>query len=176
MLEDKWLIYQARKGNREALERIYLKYRQDCLGLAVTLLGRIDQAEDVVHDVFSAVVRLGSQWQCRSNLKGYLLTAVANRVRSLKRIKPRQVDVQDCEVQTCSAVTHVVQTEQARRIDWAVRQLPSEQQDVIVLHFQGGLTFKAIARHNQLSIHTVRSQYRYGLAKLRSLLNGEVTR
>ncbi len=76
---------------------------------------------------------------------------------------------------TCSPVTLAAGKEQAQRINWAVRQLPPEQQDVIVLHCQGGLTFKAIAKNSELSIHTVRSRYRYGLERLRSLLDDEVT-
>jgi DNA-directed RNA polymerase specialized sigma24 family protein len=35
------------------------------------------------------------------------------------------------------------------------------------------MTFKAIAKSQGVSINTVCSRYRYGLDKLRSLLNGE---
>ncbi|NQV33742.1 MAG: sigma-70 family RNA polymerase sigma factor [Phycisphaeraceae bacterium] len=175
MLEDKWLISLARRGECDAWERIYLKYRHDCLALAVALLGRQDQAEDMVHEVFAVLVRLGSDWHCRTNLKGYLLTAVANRVRSLKRSQARKPVPNVTEGETCSPVTLVAGKEQVQRIDRALRQLPLEQQDVIVLHCQGGMTFKAIAKNSELSIHTVRSRYRYGLERLRSLLDGEVT-
>jgi len=175
MLEDKWLVGRARRGDGVAWERIYLKYRHDCLALAVSLLGRQDQAEDMVQEVFVALVRLGKDWQCRTNLKGYLLTAVANRVRSLKRSQVRKPVPNETEGETCSPVTLAAGKEQSDRIDWAVRQLPPEQQEVFVLHFQGGLTFRAIAKNSELSIHTVRSRYRYGLERLRSLLDGEVT-
>ena len=175
MLEDKRLIRRARRGECDAWERIYLKYRHDCLALAVALLGRRDQAEDMVQEVFAALVRLGSDWHCRTNLKGYLLTAAANRVRSLKRSEARKRAPDAVEGQTCSPMVMVAVKEQSHRIDWAVRQLPPEQQDVMVLHFQGGLTFRAIAENSELSIHTVRSRYRYGLERLRSLLDGEVT-
>jgi len=53
-------------------------------------------------------------------------------------------------------------------------QLPYAQREVVVLHVQGGMKFRAIAKSQNASINTVQSRYRYGLDKLRSLLNGEI--
>ena len=61
-----------------------------------------------------------------------------------------------------------------RRFGQAMAQLPYGQREVIILHLQGELTFKAIARADGVSINTIQSRYRYGLDKLRSLLNGVV--
>ena len=52
MLEDKLLIWKFKGGSSDALRRIFLKYRGNLLKLAVTLLGDVHTAEDVVHDVF----------------------------------------------------------------------------------------------------------------------------
>ncbi|MHC4692661.1 MAG: sigma factor-like helix-turn-helix DNA-binding protein, partial [Planctomycetota bacterium] len=51
-----------------------------------------------------------------------------------------------------------------------------EQREVIILHLQGGMMFSHIARLQGISVNTIRSRYRYGLDKLRSLLNSEVTK
>ncbi|MHC4501435.1 MAG: hypothetical protein ACYS21_20280 [Planctomycetota bacterium] len=40
------------RGSKDALRRIYEKYKDDLLGLAVTLLRDRSVAEDIVHDVF----------------------------------------------------------------------------------------------------------------------------
>jgi RNA polymerase sigma-70 factor (ECF subfamily) len=52
--------------------------------------------------------------------------------------------------------------------------LAEEQRQVVALHVLGSLRFREIARQTGVSINTVQSRYRYGLAKLHSLLNGEV--
>ena len=52
--------------------------------------------------------------------------------------------------------------------------LPDEQREVVVLRIKAGLTFKEIARIQQTTIPTVQGRYRYGINKLRSLLNGEI--
>jgi RNA polymerase sigma-70 factor (ECF subfamily) len=62
----------------------------------------------------------------------------------------------------------------AEQIGQALKQLPYDQCEVILLHLQSGLTFQAIAQGLDLSINTVRSRYRYGLEKLRNLLKGEL--
>ncbi len=43
------------------------------------------------------------------------------------------------------------------------------------MHLQVAMTFKEIAVSQNVSINTVQSRYRYGLQKLRSLLDGKVT-
>ena len=42
-----------------------------------------------------------------------------------------------------------------------------------MLHSYGGLTLRAIAKTSGLPANTVMSRYRYGIDKLRHLLNGE---
>ncbi len=66
--------------------------------------------------------------------------------------------------------------EELRRLADALALLPYEQREVVVLHLKGDLTFREIAAVQGGSINTVQSRYRYGIEKLRSLLNGEVQR
>lgn len=55
-MEDKLLVFRSRRGSREALARIYEKYKADLLLLAMGLLNDKTAAEDVVHDVFLSFV------------------------------------------------------------------------------------------------------------------------
>ncbi len=43
-----------------------------------------------------------------------------------------------------------------------------------MLHIQAGLSLRAIARELGISANTAKSRYRYGVKKLRHILNGEV--
>ena len=44
----------------------------------------------------------------------------------------------------------------------------------MTLHLYGDMRFREIAEWQKTSVKTVQSRYRYGLEKLRSVLNGEV--
>ena len=90
MLEDRLLVLRFKHGNRDAFCRIYEKYRDDLLRLAVSLLNEAGTAEDVVHDVFTSFIRGGREFELTGSLKGYLATCVANRARNVNRAYRRQ--------------------------------------------------------------------------------------
>jgi len=52
----------------------------------------------------------------------------------------------------------------------ALAKIPSDQREVIVLKFFEELTFREISNVCGVSIGTVTSRYRYGMEKLRKLL------
>ena len=57
---------------------------------------------------------------------------------------------------------------------WALSQLPEKQRTVLVLKLYRERTFLEISDMLGLSQNTVASQYRYGLGKLRTLLEGKI--
>ncbi len=52
MLEDTLLKLRFNRGDRDALRRIYEKYKDDLLRLAIALLNDVSLAEDAVNDSF----------------------------------------------------------------------------------------------------------------------------
>ena len=177
-MEDKLLVIRCKRGSTEALERIYEKYKKDLLVLAVALLHNAGIAEDIVHDVFTCFVRDIEKFRLTGSLKGYLLTCVANRARNENKSKHRQavesnpgepfVSDKDNPSSLFSC------NEQLQQLSNAMTMLPYDQRETIMLHFQAGMTFKAIAGSLGVSVNTIKSRYRYGLEKLRSILDGEV--
>ena len=64
--------------------------------------------------------------------------------------------------------------EEYQQLNDAMAELPYEQREIIILHLQSGMKFRHVAKLQNISVNTVKSRYRYGLGKLRSLLNSEV--
>ena len=176
-MEDTLLVWKFKRGSRDALCRIYEKYEDDMLTLAVSLLNDVATAEDVVHDVFVSFAQSAEKIRLNGNLKGYLATCVVNLSRDGIRARQRQPNRLGEDEQVCSDSNAPPQSlardEQLRQLSHAMTQLPYEQREVVLLHLRGGMTFKAIAKSQSVSINTVQSRYRYGLDKLRSLLNSE---
>ena len=179
MLEDVLLIWKFRSGDREALRRIYGKYKEDLLKLAAVLSNDAWLAEDVVHDVFVSFARTGRRLKLNGSLKGYLATCVVNRIRNIRRdkLRHRTVGLDKAELiesQSDRPDRWIVCSEQLARLSNAIAQLPYEQREVVVLRLRGDVSFKEIAKLQEVSINTIQSRYRYGLDKLRSILNSEV--
>ena len=84
-MEDRLLVFRCKQGSRPALRRIYEKYRDYLLILAVALCHDVNTAEDVVHDTFVSFAEKLERFTLTGSLKAYLATCVANRVRDLMR-------------------------------------------------------------------------------------------
>jgi RNA polymerase sigma-70 factor (ECF subfamily) len=177
MVEDKLLVWRYRHGSKDALCRIYEKYKNNLLALAVSLSNDVSLGEDVVHDVFVSFAQMAARLELRGSLKSYLSTCVANRVGKLRRIESLRVNGQ-AEAGVIGRDSSrpdklAMSVEALHRVGDALAQLPYEQREVILLRIHSGLTFREIAESQKMSIHTVQSRYRYGLQKLKSKLNSE---
>ncbi|MCP4609888.1 MAG: RNA polymerase sigma factor [Planctomycetes bacterium] len=179
MLEDKLLLWRFKRGNREAFRLLYEKYADGLLTVAANLMNDKADAEDVVQDVFISFVQSIQKFHLRGSLKGYLATCVANRSRDyLRKDRRRQTLTVNKAEQTTTVVKSpvqlVVHSEQLQKLGNAITELPYEQREVVVLRLHGEMRFRQIAGLQNISIKTAQSRYRYGLDKLRSVLNGEV--
>ncbi len=176
-MEDKLLVLKCKRGSRDALGRIYEKYKDDLLILAIALLNETSAAEDVLHDVFVAFVQGIEKFRLTGSLKGYLLTCVANRARNKNKAGHKQnTDLDQAELVSTGAndpSNSVICNEQLQQLCDAMAKLPYEQREVILLHLKGAMTFKAIAGRQGISVSTVKGRYRYGLEKLRIIFDGE---
>ena len=177
MIEDELLKWRFKCGSRDALQRIYEKYQDYLLTLAIALLNDVSAGEDVLHDVFVSFAQSAEKFSMRGSLKGYLATCVINRARDQIRAKkrPPRIDEPDSVTSDFNGPEQsVVYSEEALRLNQAVAQLPCEQREVIVLHLKGQMKFREIAKLQGASVNTILGRYRYGLNKLRSILDGEV--
>jgi RNA polymerase sigma-70 factor (ECF subfamily) len=179
MIEDKLLIWRFKRGSSDALCRIYKKYKDNLLRLAAALSNNQNAAEDIVHDFFVSFAQSPEKLKLKGSLKSYLATCVVNRVRNANIARRRQETTGLNEAE--SAVSNskrpeqwIIDSEQLRQLNDTLAQLPEQQREVIILHLQGEMKFKAIAELQGVSINTVQSRYRYGLDKLRSNLDSEV--
>jgi len=173
------LVKRFKSGDVAALERIYEKYKNDLLALAFSLMNDITAAEDAVHDVFVNLAQSVAKPYRIKNLKKYLMTSVANRVRSKQRYKQRHqtVGLENSDFPSCNLSRPerwLILNEDLELLERALAQIPYEQREVITLYMQGDMSLREIARFQNESANTVIGRYRYGLNKLRSLLDSEV--
>jgi RNA polymerase sigma-70 factor (ECF subfamily) len=181
-MEDAILVFKFRQGSKDALCRIYEKYRDYMLVLAIALCHNKSSAEDAVHDVFVSFAEKAVDFKLTGNLRSYLSTCVANRIRDIMKSKhSRAVSLDD----DCPFVSDadepsnaIICNEELQQLSASLAKLPYEQSEVIALHIYGKMKFSAIAKSLGVSANTIKGRYRYGIEKLRLLLateNTEVT-
>lgn len=179
MLSEKILIWKLKHGCTESMRCIYEAHKDDLLTLANVLLNDRNAAEDVVHDVFVSFAGAVGKLHLRKSLRAYLASSVRNlardRYRSQKRHHEKLSQIETAEKDFDTPERKACRKETELLLRNAIEQLPFEQREVVVLHLRGGLTFKQIAAMQEVTINTVQGRYRYGLDKLRSMLNGQVS-
>ncbi len=181
MLEDRLLVWKFKHGSKDAFCRLYEKYRDDLLKLAISLLNEADQAEDVVHDVFTSFIRNAGQFRLTGSLKSYLATCVANGARNANRAQSRRQnpvpDMAQIEAPNSTRPDRwIIISDEFKRLNGALAQLPYDQRETVILRAQSGMKFRQIAKSQCVPIKTAQSRYRIGLDKLRLLLNSEETK
>ncbi len=179
MWKDRRWIWKLQRGDVQTLRLIYDKYKLDPLKLALLLTGDIHSAEDAVQDVFLRLAESFDRVSDYGNLKNFLITCLMNRTRTLRRDDRRRRTSPLEEATLPPAPVEApdrwaVVNEEMQRISRAIAELPAEQREVVTLRFEAGLGFSKIAQIQGASVNTVQGRYRYGMAKLRSLLDGEV--
>jgi RNA polymerase sigma-70 factor (ECF subfamily) len=133
-------------------------------------------AEDVVQEAF---VRF---WRSRERIEdpaAYLFACVKHcaldGVRGRQRQSRRELAAARPEAEPLFAA-RLEQDERQAAIETALRGLPENQAEVLVMKIWGGLTFPQIAAALEVSPNTVASRYRYALASLREQLAEESIR
>lgn len=177
MCEDRQVLKALKRGDNAAWRQIYLKYKDDLLTIARSLVCDVETAEDCLQDVFVSLA--SDKCRIRSNLKGYLLSCVVNRARWHLRKRHTQSNwqvnmrsrIRTQGVDASNPASVVAREDRMQRVARALEKLPLEQREVVVLRLQGDMKFRQIAGMLDITVNTVQSRYRYGMDKLRHLLS-----
>jgi RNA polymerase sigma-70 factor, ECF subfamily len=181
-LSDENLLARFSRGEREALEELFGRYRTVAYRVAHRLLGNEADALDAVQEGFvKALTRLKS-FQGRSSFKTWLLRVVSNAALDLGRQRQRRealsLDVpQPSEQETLQPLTisdpaHGLERADLRRqLQEALNVLSEAQRQTFVLHADGELTYREVADALGISIGTVMSRLYYARQKLRVFLS-----
>jgi RNA polymerase sigma-70 factor (ECF subfamily) len=151
--------------DHEEVRRLYDEHGRVLLAYACSFLPDHSAAEDVLHQVFVRLLR-GNVTITAAPLP-YLYRAVRNAALNYRRRRMREVEL-EADGAWLEAPAGLEETGIA--LQSALREVPEEQREVIVLRVWGQMTFEEAAAVLEISPNTAASRYRYGLAKLRERL------
>ena len=150
-----------------ALSGLYDLTSQRLVRLAVTITRNQHDAEDAVQ---TALLRVADEPKLLSRADQpwpYLLRMVRNESLLILRRKRRAFNLATItDLITQRTVDQAEQEEEFQAVWKALRKLPREQSEVVVLKIWEGLTFLQISQVLEISPSTAASRYRYALEKL----------
>lgn len=131
----------------------------------------LDDAKEIVHDVFIKVWEKIDSLPPDTNYKSYLYKAVNNRGLNFIRDRKKLVQLDHIsDEKHASASSEVEIQELERAIELAIQSLPDKCREVFVMSRYEGLTYKSIAGKMAISVKTVEAQMSKALRLMRKHL------
>jgi RNA polymerase sigma-70 factor, ECF subfamily len=152
---------------------LYERFGARLYRAAMGMLGRREDAEDVVQEVFAALVRSQNKLESVNDLTAYLFAALRNavgRCTERRRRNTLSLDIAAEAAMNSPCGSEKTENYDNERLHRALAQLPAEQREIVSLKIAGELTFSEIAAALNVCQNTAASRYRYALEKLRAIL------
>ena len=175
------LVRAIASGSSEALGRLYDRHAGIVYGLARRILARLEDAEEVVQDVFAQVWRDAARYErSRASVSGWIV--MLTRTRAIDRLRARRArpDV-DAAVDPDAAPPMVsvfrdpeevtIAADDVRQVRTALESLPESQRTLVDLAYYQGLTHTEIAEQTGVPLGTVKTRLRAAMVTLRSALS-----
>lgn len=164
------------RGDESGLAELYDRHATPVYSLALRIVRRPEDAEDVTQQVFTQAWRTSARFDAsRGVVAAWLLMMARSRaIDCLRRRNPARDGISDDERLAAipdpePSVEYVVATrEQVERVQVAIDALPAEQRVAVELAYYDGLTQSEIAERTSTPLGTVKTRVRSALHTLRS--------
>lgn len=164
------------QGNEGVFEELFKRQYGRLCGYAIKYVKDLDQAEEIVQDLFFNIWNKRESLQITSSLEAYLFRSVRNScLNYLKHMKIRQLHASGMTQANPASITEsdppVEILELHNRIEEAIASLPPERQKIFRLSRHEGMKYREIAEHLGISIKTVEVQMGKALKYMREVLS-----
>lgn len=188
-MSDEELLAAVRAGDTDSLGTLVLRWQEPLFRFVYRMLPRTEDARDICQETFLRVLKKAHRFQEGSRFSTWMYQIALNLCRDKlrKRKRWKLVMVRDREFDERVATpdpaacaddpARVVQSrEESAAVLRALRQLPDEQREVLVLKEFEGLKFREIAELLGCPESTVKSRMYYGLNGMRTALSRQGVR
>ncbi|GAA5534207.1 RNA polymerase sigma factor [Deinococcus aluminii] len=172
MDEETLLMLRLRRGDGEALAELHRRVGRHVYAVAYHLLHHREEAEEVVQDTFTRVVRGADSYHPElGSPRAFIYTIARNAALSRLRARsarPVMVDPEELPPDHLPAPAPDLETRVI--VQSAVQHLTIRDQALILDAFFDGLSHPEIAAKRQLPLGTVKSRLRRALLAMRERL------
>ncbi|NIX54977.1 MAG: sigma-70 family RNA polymerase sigma factor [candidate division Zixibacteria bacterium] len=171
--QEETLVKQAQQ-NIEAFRELYNYYFPKIYAYVSYRLGRVQDTEDLVADIFlTAVQKLDQyEWRGSGSFTGWLFRIAHNRVSDFYRHRENKQEtlplaaLPDLEADTDHPIDTILQKEKFDHLRRLINTLSPRRQEIITLKFFAGLRNQEIAHLLGLNERTIAAHLCRGLADL----------
>lgn len=158
------------------IEQLITAFQDQLFKFAFFRTGSLADAQDIVQDVFVKLYKNETHPLFINNIKHYLLRSVSNACIDYNRKNKKQqiklverVNDFSNGIEENAAYRGKI-NEEYTRINFLLQSLPDEQAEVIRMRFIDELSFPEMAEITGVPITTVKSRFKYGIDKLKTIV------
>jgi RNA polymerase sigma factor (sigma-70 family) len=179
---DESLMFSYRDGDMQAFRELYDRHSQGLYLFIAWRSPRRDWVDEIVQDTWASLHQARSRYQPQAAFRTYLFQIARNKLIDQLRQNRRTVlasewgnDADDGGIErlldsssdTPSPENLLEMNQQTQILHAAIRTLPSEQREALVLQQFNGMSLDEIAELVNAPVETVKSRLRYAMKKLR---------
>ena len=173
------LRYQ--QGDQAAFEALYRRYKDVLYRYFVKHSSDSHQSEELYQEVWIKLIKSTARYQPKAKFKTYLFTIAHNTLIDFyRKIKPTQeiefVDTEMTEELTNNSTSLALPEneftlrQKSNQFMQALQELPTNQKEAVILHFEQELSVEEIAEITQVKIETAKNRLRYAKNKLKAAI------
>ena len=186
-LEDKQLIKLFSRGDENAFESLYFRYRKNLYGFLNNMINDQTTADEIFEDTWLKVINNIDKYRDDGKFSAWLFKIARNifydRCRQKKNLCEVEFDdviMDETMSSICPEPDRTMSAEElGEYIAQGINSLPDEQKEVFLLR-QQDFSFKEISEMQNCSINTALSRMQYAMKFLRNFLssidNGELAK
>ncbi len=175
---DESLMQAYAGGDLDAFGVLYARHRSRLYHFLLGQLRDPSLAEELFQDVWQRLVHARAGWQPEAAFTTWLFRIAHNRLndhwRAARHRPPAPIDAEERTARLADACTPELalsELSQRRQLQRALRELPPEQQQVVLLRLEQELSLEEIGQITGVGRETVKSRLRYAMDKLRARLS-----
>jgi RNA polymerase sigma-70 factor (family 1) len=171
-LTDIELTHLLKGDDETAFAEIYRRYAKSLADFAASKLSNLEDAQDIIHDIFVKLWEDRERLQITSNLKTYLFTLTRHRIidkirRNITREEYAAMLQSLTNAYQPSIEQQIAVKELQQTIENSLNQLSPRVKEIYQLSREENLSIPEIAEKLQLSEQTVKNQLSTALSHLR---------
>ena len=169
MDQDFFLLQKMKSGDESAIDEFVKKYYPAILKYSFFHVNYQSKAEDITQDTFERFFRSFPDYRHYGKAKNYLYVIAGNLCKNTYR-KRKEEPLESVPEQSVWPLDRVIDS---LVLEQALRQLPEEMRDVLILHYYQDLKLKEIAKIQEIGLPLVKYRIKAAKERLREILGEE---
>ncbi len=172
---EKKLIKNLIKGNRDAYAVLFYQYASNLLSIAQSYLHDREESEEIVQETFYRVWKYRENMDASLSFKAYIITIAKRLIFNRAKKKMHEIAYKDYYLANQNSLNYEVDDyisfhELDNQLQKAMDNLPEKRRQIFVMSRQKGLSNQEIATQLGISVSTVENHMNKALNFLRNTI------